>query len=120
MPWLIFDVRQKMNASDTLHIAEIPFEGGGVRFRYARRMSADEAHWIRHGRFVAYFESGGVKSEGEYVDGKEGGLWRDYHANGQLAAEGCYEAGKEEGMWRFFDSSGNEEKSVRYRAGTAL
>jgi len=107
-----------MNTSDTLHIAEIPFEHGGVRFRYSRRMNADGTQWIRHGRFAAYDESGSVKSEGEYVDGKEEGVWRDYHPNGTLAAEGRYEAGKEEGPWRFFDKDGREEKTVIYYRGS--
>ena len=109
-----------MDASDTFHIAEIPYESGAVRLRYARRLSADGTQWIRHGRFVAYHESGQVKSEGEYVDGKEEGVWRDYHANGRLAAEGVYETGKEEGVWRFFAENGDEEKSVTYRAGVEL
>jgi antitoxin component YwqK of YwqJK toxin-antitoxin module len=98
-----------MSTSDTLHIAEIPFESGGVRFRYARRLSEDGTRWIRHGRFVAYHESGGIASEGEYLDGKEEGVWRDYHPNGKVAAEGRYVAGKEEGAWRYFDSAGKEE-----------
>jgi antitoxin component YwqK of YwqJK toxin-antitoxin module len=109
-----------MNASGTLHIAEIPYESGAVRLRYARRLSADGSRWVRHGLFVEYHESGRVKCEGEYVDGKEEGIWRDYHANGQLAAEGVYEAGQEEGVWRFFADDGREEKSATYRAGVEL
>ena len=109
-----------MDASDTLHIAEIPFESGSLQFRYARRMNADGTQWIRHGRFVAYYQSGSVKSEGEYNDGKEEGVWCDYHANGRLAAEGCYEAGEEEGLWRFFAADGKEEKSIHYRGGTEV
>jgi antitoxin component YwqK of YwqJK toxin-antitoxin module len=109
-----------MDASDTLHIAEIPYESGAVRLRYARRLSADGSRWIRHGLFVEYYESGQVKSEGEYVDGAEEGMWRDYHANGRLAAEGAYRAGREEGVWRLFGDDSREEKSVTYRAGVEL
>jgi antitoxin component YwqK of YwqJK toxin-antitoxin module len=98
-----------MSTPDTLNIAEIPFEGGGVQFRYARRLAEDGTRWIRHGLFVAYHENGSVASEGEYLDGKEDGLWRDYHPNGKLAAEGRYVDGKEEGIWRYFDSTGKEE-----------
>jgi antitoxin component YwqK of YwqJK toxin-antitoxin module len=106
-----------MTESDTLHIAEVPFESGGVRFRYSRRMSADGTQWIRHGRFVAYHESGAIASEGEYVDGKEEGPWRDYHDNGQIAAQGRYGAGKQDGVWRFFDTRGREERSATYHDG---
>jgi antitoxin component YwqK of YwqJK toxin-antitoxin module len=109
-----------MSTSDTLHVAEIPFENGAVRFRYARRMAGDGSGWVRHGHFVEYHENGGTKSEGEYLEGKEEGIWRDYHVGGQLAAEGCYEAGKEEGVWRFFTTDGKEEQSILYRAGVEL
>ena len=71
-----------------LNIAEIPYDSGAIRFRYARVMAPDRTRWIRHGLFVEYHENGKLVSEGQYVDGKEDGLWRDFHANGQLAAEG--------------------------------
>jgi antitoxin component YwqK of YwqJK toxin-antitoxin module len=48
------------------------------------------------------------------VDGKEDGLWRDFHANGQLAAEGRYRAGKEVGVWRFWSPAGIEEPSTNF------
>ena len=92
-----------------LQIAEIPYESGAVQFRYARYLAADGSRWIRHGRFVAYYEDGTIKSEGEYAHGQEQGLWRDYHANGKLAAEGNYECGTETGTWHFWSESGEPE-----------
>ncbi len=53
-----------------LNIAEIPYESGSIRFRYARVMAPDGTRWIRHGLFVAYYEAGSVVSEGQYIDGK--------------------------------------------------
>ena len=95
-----------MNAD--LNIAEIPFESGAIKFRYARYLAPDRSKWIRHGLFVAYYESGVVASEGTYVDGLEEGHWRDFHENGQLAAEGNYQQGKEVGQWRFWNADGRE------------
>jgi antitoxin component YwqK of YwqJK toxin-antitoxin module len=100
-----------------LHIAEIPYESGAMRFRYSRYVSADGTRWVRHGLFVAYHENGRVSSEGKYVDGLEEGMWRDYHKNGQLAAEGTYVHGKEHGYWRFWDEDGNEEEPTEYEHG---
>lgn len=91
-----------------LHIAEIPFEDGGVRFRYSRRLSSDGSRWIRHGPFVAYHPNGSVASEGTYDNGMETGVWRDYHENGKLAAEGSYAEGKGVGTWRYWNSEGVE------------
>jgi len=97
-----------------LNIAEIPYESGAIRFRYARVMAPDRTHWIRHGLFVEYHENGTVISEGQYAAGKEDGLWRDFHPNGQLASEGCYRAGKEVGVWRFWNPAGIEEPSTDF------
>ena len=91
---------------EELHIAEIPFESGGIQFRYARKLSADGTRWARHGLFQAFHPSGAIASEGKYVDGHEDGLWRDYHDNGQIAAEGTYAQGEVTGEWRYWDEDG--------------
>lgn len=95
-----------------LHIAEIPYENGGIRFRYARRMSEEGTRWIRHGLFQAYHQNGHLASEGHYSDGKEDGVWRDYHDNGLLAAEGEYRVGEQFGLLRYWTSEGVEEPST--------
>ena len=100
-----------------LNIAEIPYESGSIRYRYARVLSADRTKWIRHGLFVEYHETGTVIAEGAYVQGQEHGVWRSFYENGQLAAEGSYSNGREEGLWRFWNRDGVEEPSVEYRNG---
>jgi antitoxin component YwqK of YwqJK toxin-antitoxin module len=87
----------------TLHIAEIPFEDGTIRFRYSRFLSEDGASWIRHGPYTAYHSNGKLASEGTYDHGREHGLWKDFHEDGSLAAEGQYEQGEEVGEWQYFD-----------------
>ena len=87
-------------------VAEVSYESGAVKFRYARRLSADGTTWVRDGRFVAYFEDGAVASERFYRDGLGTGLWRDYHANGRLAAEGEYRDGVEVGDWKYWNFEG--------------
>jgi tetratricopeptide (TPR) repeat protein len=103
--------------SADLNIAEVPYDSGQVRFRYARVKSADGASWIRHGLFVEYSKTGQVLSEGSYVQGQEHGPWRDFHPNGQIAAQGEYVEGKEHGTWRFWDESGVEGAPVNYVRG---
>jgi antitoxin component YwqK of YwqJK toxin-antitoxin module len=100
-----------------LHVAEIPYPSGAVRFRYARILSSDGKRWVRHGLFRAYSEDGELISEGSYSNGREEGLWRDFHENGQIAAEGFYVAGKEHGLWRFWSSDGTPERETLYSRG---
>lgn len=92
--------------SADLNIAEITYETGEVRFRYARVMAPDGSRWIRHGVFREYDPGGRVVSEGTYVDGKEEGVWRDFYPSGQLAAQGTYKAGEEIGDWRYWNPDG--------------
>jgi antitoxin component YwqK of YwqJK toxin-antitoxin module len=90
-----------------LNLAEIPYETGEIHFRYARYMSGDGSHWIRHGLFRAFHRNGSLASEGQYAHGKEHGIWRDYHENGRVAAEGLYESGEELGQWQYWNEDGS-------------
>jgi ribosomal protein S27AE len=83
-----------------LNVAEIPYDDGTVRFRYARYLAPDGTRWVRHGLFRAFHPDGTLASEGHYEHGLESGVWRDYHANGQLAAEGTYSKGEKVGTWK--------------------
>ena len=94
-----------------LHIAEIPYPSGAIRFRYSRYLAADGSTWIRHGLFRAYHESGLLASEGNYEHGKEHGAWRDYHSNGQVSAEGAYANGVESGAWQYWSANGTPDSS---------
>jgi antitoxin component YwqK of YwqJK toxin-antitoxin module len=89
--------------TETLNIAEIPFEGGPIQYRYARYLSDDGTRWVRHGRFCAYHPNGELASEGNYEHGSEHGPWKDFHDDGSLAATGQYERGSEVGDWHYFD-----------------
>lgn len=95
-----------MNAD--LNIAEIFYDTGEIKFRYARKKSEDGKFWIREGLFCEYHRNGNVISEGNYVNGKEQGLWHDFYPDGQLAAEGLYAEGEEVGVWKYWNPDGTE------------
>ena len=105
---------------ETLHIAEVPYESGKLKYVYSRYLAADGSRWVRHGLFRAFHTDGTLKSEGQYEHGKENGPWRDFHSNGQLAAEGNYRLGKTHGLWRFWDRDGCEEKTTLFEDGRDL
>lgn len=93
---------------ENLHLAEIPYDTGEVRYRYARYLSPSGDRWIRHGLFRAYYKCGALASEGHYENGYEEDVWRNYHENGALAAEGEYRHGQEVPGWRYWDNAGRE------------
>jgi hypothetical protein len=59
---------------DVLHIAEIPYEDGAIRFRYARILSADGTRWIRHGLFSAHHPNGCSRPRGRMLTVKNTGF----------------------------------------------
>jgi antitoxin component YwqK of YwqJK toxin-antitoxin module len=89
-----------------LNIAEIFYETGELRYRYARYLSSDGKRWIRNGRFTAFHKNGQLASEGNYVDGHEDGAWRDFYENGRVAAAGNYINGNETGRWQYWNENG--------------
>ncbi len=102
----------------TMHIAEIPYENGQIRFRYERYPAPDGKTWIRHGLFRAYYQDGQLASEGLYEHGLETGIWHDFHENGRLAAEGEYKNGRRCGVWKFYDEAGRLESEEEPDGGS--
>ena len=69
------------------------------------------------GVWKLFYESGKLKTEVIFVDGKLNGKLRSYGYDGILVAEGEYRNDLKEGTWQFFDSSGKLERTVVYHAG---
>ena len=71
-----------------------------------------------------YYPSGKLKSEGNVVDGKKGGIHKEYYENGQLWIEDNYKNGKLDGLSKIYYESGqlwieenykNDKKNGVYR-----
>ena len=60
------------------------------------------------GEAVWYWGNGQKKEEGTYKDGKEQGLYTQWHENGQEGIEGTYKDGQLNGIWNGWYSNGNK------------
>mgnify|MGYP004546618449 CR=1 FL=1 len=100
-----------------LNIAEISYETGEIRLRYARRLSPDGTRWIRHGLFTEFHRNGQMASQGIYENGLEEGSWHDFYESGQVAAQGMYSSGTEVGIWRYWNPDGIEEAPQNWGDG---
>ncbi|MBV6645632.1 MAG: toxin-antitoxin system YwqK family antitoxin [Cyclobacteriaceae bacterium] len=69
------------------------------------------------GEQTFYYESGQVLSTGEYVEGKEQGLWKYYYESGRLQAEANYASGVEQGKWIWYYESGEVMRNGSYENG---
>jgi antitoxin component YwqK of YwqJK toxin-antitoxin module len=57
--------------------------------------------------------------EGEYVDNKKQGTWREYFANGKKRSEGAYDYDRPTGEHRRWDEKGHLLAVSHYRAGVS-
>ncbi|WP_052461204.1 energy transducer TonB [Psychroserpens mesophilus] len=57
------------------------------------QISASQSRF-EDGPYKTYYETGEVKSEGHYLNGKPDGKWIDYYENGQISREYSYADGK--------------------------
>lgn len=74
---------------------------------------------VQQGNCVFYYESGIVKSNGNYYNNKKDGFWSSWHENGEIKSEGKYENGLREGVWKYYYDNGQNKALGNYRSGNA-
>lgn len=73
---------------------------------------------IPNGLKKVWSDQGTLVTEGQYVNGKEEGTFKNYtYQQGLLQSEGKYKAGEREGLWKFYDKDGNLSKETKYEKG---
>lgn len=61
-----------------------------------------------------YYESGQLKLEANFKDGKQNGISKAYYESGQLEGEGNFKDGKAEGISKAYYESGQLKQEVNY------
>mgnify|MGYP006218386183 FL=1 len=64
---------------------------------------------------VEKYKSGQKKVEGTYKDGKQHGLWTNWHENGQKYMEGTHKDGKANGMVTWWYENGQKSLEATYK-----
>lgn len=75
---------------------------------------------LLHGPYLAWYASGILGSEENYVRGKAEGKAVYHWGSGHKQAEGRYREGLRDGTWTFWDKTGARAGRVRYRKGTVV
>ena len=95
---------------------------GPARYWYEEGGLREEGVYINdtwHGDYVAYYRSGQKSQEGAYQVGKRTGSWRSYHEDGTVSMEQTYQNGLLDGPTVLVDSLGPRD-SLFYRAGVQI
>ena len=69
---------------------------------------------LREGRWVFYHANGAVQCEATFVGGREEGPYRVYRDNGAPYYIGQYSNGKPAGTWEIYDMQGNLVEKKEY------
>ncbi len=84
------------------------------------KRSADGKTTIKHGNCVMLYPNGKKAADGQYVEGKETGIWRSYTEDGTVRWEGKYVFGVEDGKWSWWDEKGTLVKTEWYQNGRKI
>ncbi len=69
------------------------------------------------GQFVDHHDNGTKSVEGEFVNGKQQGIWTFYHENGKLFRTGKYVDGRADGQWAIWRDDGSKWSEQVYTNG---
>ena len=72
---------------------------------------------IKQGLVIDYYESGGVRQKGNYVDGKAQGEYIVYYESGGVSQKGNFVDGKRHGEEIFYYKSGEIKEMNFYDGG---
>lgn len=69
---------------------------------------------VREGRWVFYHPNGNIQCEATFIGGKEEGAYRVYRENGAPYYFGQYSGGQPVGLWEVYDQDGNLVEKTEY------
>ncbi|HJO09151.1 MAG TPA: hypothetical protein QGH16_04825 [Verrucomicrobiota bacterium] len=69
------------------------------------------------GQFVDHHDNGNKSVEGEFVNGKQQGVWTFYHENGNRYRTGNYVDSRANGQWTFWRADGSKWSEQTYANG---
>ncbi len=76
------------------------------------KMKGEIKDGLREGLWQAWYETGILWSEAEYVKGINHGKSVTYFENGKIRYEGIYSNGKKTGTWKYYNEEGKLVKSI--------
>ena len=72
------------------------------------------------GKSIVYYEDGSIYVEGSYKEGIENGIFKRYFSNGNLELDGTYREGKLNGVCKYYYENGNIESIIQYKDGEVI
>ena len=64
-----------------------------------------------------FHDNNNIKFIGNFKKGTKDGKWEEYKYNGELIKKGKYKDGKKEGVWEFYNTKGQLTSKEYYKSG---
>ncbi|MBR4739096.1 MAG: hypothetical protein IK058_03730 [Bacteroidales bacterium] len=93
---------------DSMRVVEVGEDGHPMTVVY---YTGNQQRWLQ------YFSTMRLRSEGTLVDGRREGRWVFYHPNGIMQCEATFIGGKEEGTYRVYRDNGAPYYIGQYSGG---
>ena len=88
-------VFRQYDAAGNLDTAKVYASGRLLRQGKIDNQGREQGEWKE------YYESGKIKSTGNYIDGKKEGIWKSAFENDSLEQFGAFSKGKPIGPWKW-------------------
>ena len=108
--WTFADAQghEPVTGYDSMRVVEISEDGHPMTVVY---YTGNQQRWLQ------YFSTMHLRSEGTIVDGRREGRWVFYHPNGNIQCEATFIGGKEEGSYRVYRDNGAPYYIGQYSGG---
>lgn len=108
--WTIADSTgaEVVTGYDSMRVVEVSDDGHPMTVVYYKGNTQ---------RWMQYYSTMRLRSDGMLVDGKREGRWVYYHPNGNVQSEATFAGGREEGPYRVYRDNGAPYYIGQYTAG---
>ncbi len=106
-----------MAHDEFLDIDDITDESHRIRPKFHPKDGSD---WVPNGRYIVLRESGNRLLEITYRDGIVHGPYVAFWLNGKVSTEGQYLEGKQEGIWHFYNEDGTIHAIILFKSDKVI
>lgn len=113
----LIEVNGKVCTTDSVEFSGeklVYFHNGNLAARYQFE------NGLLNEQVVFYFEGGGIRETGHYLNNEKHGTWTSYNQKGNIEAQGKFEEGVKDGRWLVFDEQGTCRLEIFYDIGQPM
>ncbi len=95
---------------------DLPYTGRCTVFEDGYKKSIQQyLNGVDYGKWIFYFPSGKIETQGKFKDGMRVGRWKYYYESGKIKQISSYsKLGERKGKWIEYDENGKVLRTIKY------